>query len=176
MMSTDDVLSILELLQAGGVDVWLGGGWGIDALLGEQTRLHSDLDIAISHVAETSIRSVLQPVGFRQLPADNAFNFVLADAAGREVDIHLVDFESTRLDERGTEVYGPRGLAYELGSLEGHGVIAGRVVACETPEFQMKGHTRYVPAEKDVRDVMALHHAFGLPLPPPYDELRSEPL
>jgi lincosamide nucleotidyltransferase A/C/D/E len=39
-MSADDVLSVMTLLRAAEVDVWIGGGWGIDALLGREIDLH----------------------------------------------------------------------------------------------------------------------------------------
>jgi lincosamide nucleotidyltransferase A/C/D/E len=45
MFSADDVISIYKRLATNGIRVWLTGGWGIDALLGEQTRLHKDLDV-----------------------------------------------------------------------------------------------------------------------------------
>jgi lincosamide nucleotidyltransferase A/C/D/E len=35
------------MLEEAKVTVWVDGGWGVDALLGEQTRPHKDLDIAI---------------------------------------------------------------------------------------------------------------------------------
>jgi hypothetical protein len=30
VMSADDVLSVLALLRTAGVDIWVGGGWGIE--------------------------------------------------------------------------------------------------------------------------------------------------
>ena len=36
-MYADQVLEMLAHLQAAGVRTWIGGGWGIDALIGEQT-------------------------------------------------------------------------------------------------------------------------------------------
>jgi lincosamide nucleotidyltransferase A/C/D/E len=44
-MSSGDVVELLRLLETSGVEVYVDGGWGVDALLGEQTRPHSDLDI-----------------------------------------------------------------------------------------------------------------------------------
>jgi aminoglycoside-2''-adenylyltransferase len=41
----EQVLDILARLQA--ARVWIGGGWGIDALVGGQTRPHDDLHLAI---------------------------------------------------------------------------------------------------------------------------------
>ena len=48
-MSGGDVVALLRLLAEHRIDVWVDGGWGVDALLGEQTRPHSDVDIAVRH-------------------------------------------------------------------------------------------------------------------------------
>ena len=45
MFHTEDVIHTYQLLETAGISVWLTGGWGIDALLGEQTRPHKDLDV-----------------------------------------------------------------------------------------------------------------------------------
>lgn len=49
MMTGRDVVEILGLLRRAGTEVWVGGGWGIDALLGRQTRDHRDLDLMYRH-------------------------------------------------------------------------------------------------------------------------------
>lgn len=46
-MSAKDVVELLQLFQQNGIEVFVDGGWGVDALLGKQTRLHTDLDIAL---------------------------------------------------------------------------------------------------------------------------------
>ena len=43
----DDVLRVIAALQAGNLRVWLDGGWGVDALLGEITRPHDDVDLVV---------------------------------------------------------------------------------------------------------------------------------
>ena len=48
MMPADEVVSIVDMLEGQGLQVWLDGGWGVDALVGRQTRKHEDLDIAIA--------------------------------------------------------------------------------------------------------------------------------
>ncbi len=35
-----EVLKIYKLFQENSIEVWIDGGWGIDALLGKQTRSH----------------------------------------------------------------------------------------------------------------------------------------
>jgi lincosamide nucleotidyltransferase A/C/D/E len=46
-MTSVDVIDLCATLEVSGVEIWIDGGWGVDALLGEQTRPHRDLDIAI---------------------------------------------------------------------------------------------------------------------------------
>ena len=46
-MSAEAVIEAMTVLRAAGITAWIGGGWGIDALVGEQTRVHRDLDLAI---------------------------------------------------------------------------------------------------------------------------------
>lgn len=68
-----------------------------------------------------------------------------------------------------TVVHGPRGLPYDVGSLEGVGVIAGREVRRCTASFQARSHAQGYEPDDDYRDVLALHRRFGTPLLPPYD-------
>jgi len=42
------VLEFQALMELSSLDVCLDGGWGVDALLGEQTREHGDLDIILN--------------------------------------------------------------------------------------------------------------------------------
>ena len=38
----EDVLRVLDALDRAAVPAWLGGGWGVDALVDDETRRHSD--------------------------------------------------------------------------------------------------------------------------------------
>jgi lincosamide nucleotidyltransferase A/C/D/E len=167
-MRAVDVLAFLDLLDAASIPVWVDGGWGIDALLGEQTRPHNDLDIALRFADMERFVGLMDARGYRRVQEDGPYNFVLEDAEGRLVDVHIFDSGSTQVGADGIEVYGPNGLAYEFGSLEGRGTILGRPVACCTVECQVKSHTGYALDENDERDVMALHRRFGVALPAPY--------
>src|SRR5438093_973720 len=46
-VTADDVLEVLRRLDEARVDWWIDGGWGVDALLGKETRPHDDLDLAV---------------------------------------------------------------------------------------------------------------------------------
>jgi hypothetical protein len=106
------------------------------------------------------------------------------DDRQRLVDIHLVDFSATRPGDDGATLYGPEGLPFEVGSLDGLGNIGSRNVKCETADSQVRGHTKYTPDDGDYSDVLALCRAFSLEMPGIFrsmqshrqPELRQEPL
>ena len=114
----------LDLFDALGIKVWIGGGWGVDALLGKQTREHDDLDIVIEGRDCETLRAALEERGFEGIYTDDqsAWNFVMADPSGRPIDFHVVD-----LAEDGTGIYGPAENGdFPAESLTGTGVIGGR--------------------------------------------------
>ena len=45
-MTATEAPAVLDILERAGIEVWVDGGWGIDALLGLETRAHRDLDLA----------------------------------------------------------------------------------------------------------------------------------
>ena len=84
-----DVVELLGWLDEHGIDVWLNGGWGVDALLGRQTREHADLDITISAADRAAYTAATEAAGFSTYRVDNDYNWVLNDRVGRLVDVHL---------------------------------------------------------------------------------------
>jgi lincosamide nucleotidyltransferase A/C/D/E len=40
-------MSFWQKLEKLGIQIWIDGGWAVDALLQKQTREHRDLDIAV---------------------------------------------------------------------------------------------------------------------------------
>jgi lincosamide nucleotidyltransferase A/C/D/E len=161
-MRAEDVVEFVQWMQQNGIDVVVDGGWGVDALLGHQTRPHDDLDIAIQHKDLPKVREMLLTRGYRHLPTpyETEFNFTLVDAEGRKVDVHTYTFDSEgKLVE---------GIEYPFESLKGTGSIDGQSVRCITAEWMVKFHTQYEPDEDDFRDVLALCTRFGIALPEIY--------
>lgn len=167
-MIASEVVQLYEMLTAAGVSIWIDGGWCVDALLGEQTRAHSDLDIAIQQKDVAKLREALAVRGYQQIRLEQAraWNFVLGDAQGREVDAHVIV-----LDDHGNGTYGPaaNGEMYPAAALTGTGVIERQSVRCISPEWTVKFHSGYELKEKDFRDVSALCARFGMALPPEYE-------
>ncbi len=50
-MQLETVTALCRAFETAGLAFWIDGGWGVDALLGRQTRPHSDLDLAV-HLAD----------------------------------------------------------------------------------------------------------------------------
>lgn len=164
---------MLATLDSAGVSVWVDGGWGVDALLGQQTRDHVDLDLALPTRHWNRARHVLADLGFVLVRDDGVYNVVLAGPDGRLVDLHAFDDTSTVVGDDGIERHGPDGLAYVTGGFIGRGVIAGQPVRCMSAAFQMQSHAGYDVDEDDWLDVLHLHERFGLPIPADYDSWRG---
>ena len=168
-MTAADVIRILERLDAAGVESWLDGGWGVDALLGEQTRLHNDVDLVARVSDVPTMREALAGEGFELNRGEPDSNFVLRDGRGLEIDVHPV-----RFDEGGDGVYrmeNGEDWIYPAAGFSGRGRIAGRDVKCLSPDVQMLGHAGgYEPHDKDFHDMRLLNSRFGTPLLPPYRE------
>jgi lincosamide nucleotidyltransferase A/C/D/E len=174
-MNSDDVIDLYTTLENLGVEIWIDGGWGVDALLGEQTRPHKDLDIAIQQKDIPKLRHLLQTRQYRDIKLDEArsWNFVLGDENGREVDVHVIV-----LDDKRNGLYGPpeKGEMYTAASLTGAGKIDGRIVRCISPEWMVKFHSGYQLKEKDCQDVSALCWKLGIDLPVGYERFnKSKP-
>jgi len=158
-MSGDVVVQLLQLFEQHGIEIVVDGGWGVDALLGEQTRSHGDLDIALPHKDVPKLRALLETRGYRDVPRDDTrdCNFVMGDDQGHEIDFHSYTF-----DAHGKLVFG---VEYPFDSLTGAGSIQGYPVKCISAEWMVKFHSGYELDENDYRDVSALCERFGLALP-----------
>ncbi|MFL5939492.1 MAG: nucleotidyltransferase domain-containing protein, partial [Gaiellaceae bacterium] len=90
-MNEDDVLDVLRRLDAAGLAWWIDGGWGVDALLGEETRPHDDLDLIVRREDLDRARALL-PEFVRVEDDWWPARYVLRDASGRQIDFHPVTF------------------------------------------------------------------------------------
>jgi lincosamide nucleotidyltransferase A/C/D/E len=169
MMTEDDVTMMLERLDGAGIDVWLDGGWAVDALLGEQTRSHGDLDLIVRVGDVPALRVALTGDGFELDRGETHSNFVLRDRAGREIDVHPVTFDvhgkgHYRMENGGEWVFPADGFS-------GKGRIGVREVHCLTADVQMLCHSHgYTPGETDIHDMRLLNERLGTVLLPPYDD------
>jgi len=171
-MTSADVIEIYSALVGLGIQIWIDGGWGVDALLGKQTRPHKDLDIALEDQHLLRFEQFLESRGYHRAKREieRPFNFVLADDGGREIDVHVIS-----LDENGNGIYGPpeNGLMYPAGSLTGTGTISGCAVICISPQWMVKFHSGYELTEKDYRDVSAICEKYRIAVPDEYSQFKD---
>jgi len=164
VMSAPDLVALLELFDAAGIFVWLDGGWGVDALLGEQTREHDDLDLVLAADDVARIVGVLEANRYDVAKGRLPTCIVLLDPEGRQIDLHPVAFDDSgdgiyAMEEGGTWPYPARGF-------KGTGSVLGRAVRCLTPEVQVLCHAGYELDDDDRRDLAALETRFGVRLLP----------
>ncbi len=157
-MPAHKVVELYNLLGENGVEIWVDGGWGVDALLEEQTREHSDLDIAVDHSHEAKMKKILDSIGYKVVRVSDKteWNYILGDGKS-QIDVHVFGFDTT-----GNNTYGTK---YPKESLTGTGKINGLTVRCIDPVWMVQFHTRYELADTDRHDVKALCKKFDIELP-----------
>jgi lincosamide nucleotidyltransferase A/C/D/E len=171
-MEVAEVLRVLSALARAGILPGLTGGWGIDALLGRQTRPHGDADVGLPAECIDAAIECLTEIGYHLTLDERPARLVLACRRGT-VDLHPI-------------VWGPTGAGvqtgldgetfeYPPGSLDAEGVIAGAAVRCGNVSLQLAFHERYLPRDRDRADMTALAEAFGLVLPQGYLDSSDGP-
>jgi lincosamide nucleotidyltransferase A/C/D/E len=166
-LSASHLLDVLHVLDAAGIAVSVEGGWGVDALLGRQTRDHADVDLALDRNDCEAAASALAARGYRHDMSDRPglpARFVLKNEAGLKVDFHPLVFDAEGNGWQELE-NGGWGL-HEGRYLRRGGTIDGRPVSCIAPELQLAFRLGYPLSEKDRHDLRLLAAEFGIPLPP----------
>ena len=164
-MTVDKVHWFLNLFDELGIKVWIDGGWGVDALLGECTRKHQDLDIMISWEDSAILTGALSARGFVDVYTDDRKdrNFVMGHRLHGMIDFHVID-----LTEDGGAIYGPGEIDWVIteSELNAVGVIGGREVRCLSVDYQVRSHAGYTLQDTDFADLRALHEKYGVRLLP----------
>jgi lincosamide nucleotidyltransferase A/C/D/E len=166
-MDAEEVLSILGALQARGLRVWLDGGWGVDALLGEETRVHEDADLVVELDSLAEVFESLNSLGFAIAEDKAPVRIVLRADDGCQVDLHPVSFDAEGTGwQRGAAPDGSD-CPYPPDDFT-DGRILGRTVPCITADLQLQHHSGYEPRDRDRADMRRLAERFGLVLAAPY--------
>jgi lincosamide nucleotidyltransferase A/C/D/E len=165
-MEASDVVEIIAIFDRAAIDVWVEGGWGVDALIGNQSRDHGDLDLMVDAPRSDEVRRLLEESGFHCIFEDPPGRFAYEDALGRNVDLSI----------SAADRYGDRwNLNRRLGRGEPdypfdcfvYGWIAGHKVWCIGPETQVIHHLGYEPEPVDTFDMELLREKFDVSIPEP---------
>lgn len=160
-LSAQAAANLYELLRLRGIRLWVMGGWGVDALLGEQTREHHDLDVLVIGEDLPVLGELFGEHGFeikqvweaenRWLELDGSIwptAFVAGTEKGVELDVHVVTLEAGRVVPLCNVAW-----PFEANALQGRGVIGGRPVECVSVEAQLAMHQGYELPRAHQRDV-----------------------
>lgn len=163
MVTKDDACWIIGLSAGAGIGVYLDGGWGVDALVGRETRAHNDIDLFVQRGDYQRFVDLIADEGFSEVAASftTEDHTVWQDEAGRIVDLHCFDFA-----ENGDILY--QGDRFPGEVFSGRGRIGEVEVSCIDPESQLLFHLSYQHDEHDVHDVMLLCREYGFDVPEEY--------
>lgn len=148
-----EVLRVLDLLGARDIAHWIGGGWGIDALSGRQTREHDDLDLALDHNRLDDAVAILRADGY--LPETDWLPVRLKLC---KKDVGAVDLHPLDLDVAGNgRQAGPGGTHFGYPAVDlGIGWLAGHPVPTISARLQREFHQGYELHDKDTHDLEVL--------------------
>ena len=144
---------VLDALADAQVRHWVAGGWGVDVLVGRQTREHRDLDLAVDAQDLDAATSALEGLGY---VLETDWLPVRAEyvALGRGwVDLHPLRVEPSGAARQAALdapdfVYPAE--AFVAGDLD------GRRVPCLSATQQRLFHQGYEPGPKDLHDLAQL--------------------
>jgi len=163
MVSITDAKQILGLAIGAEVKVFLDGGWGVDALLGYQTRIHNDIDIFVEKKDYQNFVQTIKDNDFYEIKVEytTSNHTVWEDEKKRIIDLHC--FEYTDDDEILYE-----GDFFPSEIFSGKGRIDEIEVSCIEPYSQVMFHLGYEFDENDIHDVKLLCEAFHMEIPEEY--------
>ncbi len=152
-MSPAEVYRVLDALESVGCRTWIGGGWGVDALVGRQTRTHRDLDLAFDATHEEAAVAALQSLGYVLETDWRPVRYEFAAAGDRWVDLHPL-----ALDAEGNGIQaGVDGQSFVYPAscfVTGH--IDHRLVPCLSVDQQLTFHSGYPHRDIDLADIALL--------------------
>jgi lincosamide nucleotidyltransferase A/C/D/E len=163
-VTAEDASKLYELLRRANIRCWVMGGWGVDALVGSQTRAHHDLDVLVLADDLRSLRQLFDERGFAIMHVWEAENrpldvdgdtwptaFVAADNDGIELDVHVVGLRNGVVVPLCNVPW-----RFDPGGLDGRGMISGRPIACLAARTQLVMHDGYELPEAHKRDLELL--------------------
>ena len=151
-MPAEEVLAVVDWLEARGAVHVITGGWAVDALVGRATRPHRDLDVIVEAGACDGLARWLRGRGYE----------VVVDWLPIRVELRRgrcgVDLHPMEVDGRGDSVqagFGTQVFEHRAADRT-RGRIGGRRVVIATAARLMELHRGYEPRPEDLHDIALL--------------------
>lgn len=151
--SKENLIAVLDLLEALNIKYWVDGGWGVDILTGKQNREHRDIDIDFDGKLGELLLDTLKNKGYK----------ITTDWRPSRIELHhpelgYLDIHPLILNEDGSaKQAAPDGGWYEFESKWfSSTVFEGRVIPCISAEAQKLFHSGYELRDVDYIDLKNL--------------------
>lgn len=146
----EDLINVLDLLDSLEIRYWLDGGWGVDILIGKQTREHRDIDIDYDAKYTDKLIQALVSCGYSIVTDCSPVRIELYHPEMSYIDVHPFllsdDGRAKQADMEGGWY------KFEPGYF-GNAVFEGRNIPCISAEGQKIFHTGYELREIDKHDI-----------------------
>lgn len=150
IVTQDDLFKVLDLMDKTGIRYWLDGGWGVDVLVGKQTRMHRDVDINFDSQHTEELLLVLERNGYEIITDWSPVRIELYHPKLSYIDIHpFVISDDGRVKQADLE-----GGWYEFeADYFGDAIYQERRISCISAKGQKVFHTGYELREVDKHDI-----------------------
>ena len=167
MVNITDVKQILQFAIDAEIKVFLDGGWGVDALLGYQSRAHNDIDIFVEKNDYQNFIEIMKANGFYEIKMEYTTlnHTVWEDLKNRIIDLHCFEYTV-----EGEILYD--GDCFPVETFSGKGRIEEIEVSCIEPYSQVMFHLGYEFDENDAHDVKLLCETLHIEIPNEYCYLQ----
>lgn len=152
-MRANQLLDLLDRLGAVAPVLFIGGGWGVDALVGRQTRPHGDVDVLPDAPSLPAALALLDGLGFAVTEDWLPVRIEVAHPDGRRVDLHPVTFAA---DGSGTQPGLDGAVFLYPAGCTTTGYVDGQPVACLTAAQQLVFRRGFTRRDIDHHDVALL--------------------
>jgi lincosamide nucleotidyltransferase A/C/D/E len=152
-MRARDVLAVASVIASVTGRWWVAGGWGVDALVGRQTRGHRDLDVVVDQDRREldAVIAALAHLGLHHLAERHTPRSVtplrvwLGDGTGHNVDLLPVNLNAS-----------PFRAAKGAPAAFATGLVADAQIPCLSVAFQIEHHWMYRDRSTDRHDLRLL--------------------
>ena len=156
-VSKESLFMILDLLDGLNMRYWVDGGWGVDVLVGRQSRAHRDVDINFDADFEGVLIDKLLELGYEIRTDWRPSRLELFHPQHGYIDVHPLQIN----DSGDARQANPEGGWYELkAEWFSSACFEGRLVPCISVEAQRLFHSGYELRETDKADLEILNQCF----------------
>lgn len=152
--SSEDLLTVIRILEDANITYWIDGGWGVDILAGKQTRPHRDIDIDYDSRCTEKLLAILVNYGYE---IDTDWSPVRIELYSEKLG--YLDIHPFILNDDGTSKQADlEGGYYEFkAEYFGEGTFEGEIIPCISAIGQKIFHTGYELREVDKLDIAIIN-------------------